>query len=203
MTQVTQVARGRKLALVADDRGGGAGGRPVTAAEGSQKLFYFLQNCYIRPMFETLPYEPRQLRATEDRLARIYRAAKLGLKGDNLALAAGMLPKEYARLKQFDEIAEYAELKGRAEGEMEMSHLLHQAAAQGDAKAALAILQNVHGWVAKQAITVDVNQSISITAALQEAERRVLDVVDVEAISEDRRVDNRLLDRSVADQHTV
>lgn len=192
----------KELAFCARPRGR-AGGWPVTAAEGSQKLFYFLQNCYIRPMFETLPYEPRQLRATEDRLARIYRAAKLGLKGDNLALAAGMLPKEYARLKQFDEIAEYAELKGRAEGEMEMSHLLHQAAAQGDAKAALAILQNVHGWVAKQAITVDVNQSISITAALQEAERRVLDVVDVEAISEDRRVDNRLLDRSVADQHTV
>lgn len=141
-------------------------------------LFYFLQNCYIRPMFETLPYEPRQLRATEDRLHRIYRAAKLGLKGDNLALAAGMLPKEYARLKQFDEIAEYAELKGRAEGEMEMSHLLHEAAAQGDAKAALAILQNVHGWVAKQAISVDVNQSISITAALQEAERRVVEVIE-------------------------
>ena len=159
--------------------GEGAGGWPVTAAEGLLKLFYFLQKCYIRPMFETLPYEPRQLQATEDRLHRIYKAAKLGLKGDNLALAAGMLPKEYARLKQFDEIAEYAELKGRAEGELEMSHLLHDAAAQGDAKAALAILQNVHGWVAKQAITVDVNQSISITAALQEAERRVQDVVDV------------------------
>jgi hypothetical protein len=114
-----------------------------------------------------------------------------------------MLPKEYARLKQFDEIAEYAELKGRAEGEMEMSHLLHDAAAQGDAKAALAILQNVHGWVAKQAITVDVNQSISITAALQEAERRVIDVVDVEVISEDRRTDNRVLDHRVADQRTV
>ena len=203
MTQVTQVAAGKKAGGLSTRGRGRALGREVTAAEGSQKLFYFLQNCYIQPMFETLPYEPRQLRATEDRLARIYRAAKLGLKGDNLALAAGMLPKEYARLKQFDEIAEYAELKGRAEGEREMSHLLHQAAAQGDAKAALAILQNVHGWVAKQAITVDVNQSISITAALQEAERRVLDVVDVEAISEDRRVDNRLLDRSVADQHTV
>lgn len=131
-------------------------------------------------MFETLPYEPRQLRATEDRLARIYKAAKLGLKGDNLALAAGMLPKEYARLKQFDEIAEYAELKGRAEGEMHMSHMLHEAAAQGDAKAALAILQNVHGWVAKQAISVDVNQSISITAALQEAQARVLEVIENE-----------------------
>jgi hypothetical protein len=127
-------------------------------------------------MFQTLPYEPRQLQATEDRLARIYKAARLGLKGDNLALAAGMLPTEYARLKQFDGIAEYAEMKGRAEGEMQASEQLHTAAAQGDAKAALAILQNVHGWVAKQAITVDVNQSISITAALQEAERRVIDM---------------------------
>lgn len=169
----------RGWVLPAKTEGGeGAGDREVTAAEGLLKLFYFLQKCYIRPMFETLPYEPRQLQATEDRLHRIYKAAKLGLKGDNLALAAGMLPKEYARLKQFDEIAEYAELKGRAEGELEMSHLLHDAAAQGDAKAALAILQNVHGWVAKQAITVDVNQSISITAALQEAERRVIDVIE-------------------------
>ena len=154
-------------------------------------------------MFETLPYEPRQLQATEDRLHRIYKAAKLGLKGDNLALAAGMLPKEYARLKQFDEIAEYAELKGRAEGELEMSHLLHEAAAQGDAKAALAILQNVHGWVAKQAITVDVNQSISITAALQEAERRVLDVTDVKAIDEDTSMDRRLSADRMVHQRTA
>ncbi len=176
-TAAAQAARGQVLPAKTEG-GEGAGDREVTAAERSLKLFYFLQKCYIRPMFETLPYEPRQLQATEDRLHRIYKAAKLGLKGDNLALAAGMLPKEYARLKQFDEIAEYAELKGRAEGELEMSHLLHDAAAQGDAKAALAILQNVHGWVAKQAITVDVNQSISITAALQEAERRVIDVIE-------------------------
>ena len=171
----------RQIGIVFSARGVGEGRRPGGhGSGGATNNFSFIKNfCYIRPMFETLPYEPRQLRATEDRLARIYRAAKLGLKGDNLALAAGMMPKEYARLKQFDEIAEYAELKGRAEGELEMSHLLHDAAAQGDAKAALAILQNVHGWVAKQAITVDVNQSISITAALQEAERRVQDVVEV------------------------
>ena len=143
------------------------------------------------------------MQATEDRLHRIYKAAKLGLKGDNLALAAGMLPKEYARLKQFDEIAEYAELKGRAEGEMLASKQLHQAAAQGDAKAALAILQNVHGWVAKQAISVDVNQQISITAALQEAERRVIDVVDVKAINEDTSMDRSLSAGRVADQRAV
>lgn len=125
-------------------------------------------------MFETLPYEPRQIRATEDRLRRIYDAARLGLKGDTLAFAAGMLPQEYNRLKQMDNIAEYAEMKGRAEGEMIASGQLHEAAANGDAKASLAILQHVHGWVAKQAITIDVDQRISITAALQQAEQRVI-----------------------------
>lgn len=157
-------------------------------------------------MFETLPYEPRQLQATEDRLHRIYKAAKLGLKGDNLALAAGMLPKEYARLKQFDSVAEYAEMKGRADGELQASEQLHEAAAQGDVKAALAILQNVHGWVAKQAISVDVNQQISITAALQEAQRRVqdvIDVTDVKAINEDTSMDRSLSAGRVAHQRAV
>ena len=69
-------------------------------------------------------------------------------------------------------------MKGRADGEITASRQLHQAAAEGDAKASLAILQNVHGWVAKQAITIDVDQRISITAALAEAERRVIDVIE-------------------------
>jgi DNA-binding transcriptional MocR family regulator len=84
---------------------------------------------------------------------------------------------------------------------MEMSELLHQAAQQGDAKAALAILQNVHGWVAKQAISVDVNQQISITAALQEAQRRVLDVVEV--IGEDTSVDRLISSDHLARQPAV
>jgi ketopantoate hydroxymethyltransferase len=64
-------------------------------------------------------------------------------------------------------------------------------------------LQNVHGWVAKQAISVDVNQSISITAALQEAQQRVLNVVDVEAISEDTSMDRRVSSGHLADQRVV
>jgi hypothetical protein len=76
-------------------------------------------------------------------------------------------------------VAQLAEQKGRADGELLASKQLHKAAEEGDAKASLAILQNVHGWVAKQAITVDVNQQISILGALAEAERRAADVVDV------------------------
>jgi hypothetical protein len=128
-------------------------------------------------MFHSLPYAPREVKATEARLNAIYEAAKLGLKGDTLALAAGMLPQEYRQLCQLDPIAEMAAMKGKADGEITASQQLHQAAAEGDAKASLAILQHVHGWVAKQAITIDVDQRISITAALAEAERRVIDVI--------------------------
>jgi hypothetical protein len=126
--------------------------------------------------FHSLPLVINEVRATEAVLNRIYDAAKLGLKGDNLALAAGMVPTAYRQLCELDRVAQLAEQKGRADGERLASQQLHKAAEEGDAKAALAILQNVHGWVAKQAITVDVNQQISILGALAEAERRVIDM---------------------------
>jgi hypothetical protein len=125
----------------------------------------------------SLPYEPRRLQATEARLEAIYNAARKGLRGDTLALAAGMRPTEYRTLCEFDPLAALAEEKGRADGEMAMSEVLHAAALDGDAKAALDILKHVHGWVAKQAVTVEVNQTISITNALQEAQRRVIEGV--------------------------
>ena len=128
----------------------------------------------------SLPLTVRELKATESRLQSIYDAAKLGLKGDTLALAAGMLPTEYRRLKELDPVAEMAELKGRADGERVASAQLHKAAAEGDAKASLEILKHVHGWVAKQQVQIDVAQQISITAALEQAQRRVNDVVDLE-----------------------
>jgi len=127
--------------------------------------------------FHSYVYEPRKLEATEARLQRIYDAAKLGLKGDTLALAAGMRPTEYRQLTMLDPIAEYAEQKGKADGEMELSAILHKAAADGDAKAALEILKHQHGWVAKQQLSIDVEQRISITAALEQAQQRVIEGV--------------------------
>ena len=124
-------------------------------------------------MFHSFPYEPRQLKATEGRLEAIMEAARLGLKGDRLAIAVGMLPSEYRQLCQFDPIVEYAELKARAESEMSMSKVLHDAALEGDIKAATTILQNQHDWVAKQQINVDIDQRISISQALEMAQQRV------------------------------
>jgi hypothetical protein len=147
-------------------------------------------------MFKSLPLTIREVRATEATLERIYEAAYLGLKGDALALAAGMLPVEYNRLKQLDQMAEMAELKGRADSERENSQHLLNAARGGDAKAALAILQHSHGWVAKQAISVEVDQRISVIDALRAAESRVIDGAVTEVIENQpaptlaRRVEN-------------
>ena len=128
--------------------------------------------------FKSLPLATREIRATEAVLNRVYDAARLGLKGDALALAAGLLPVEYRRLCELDPIAELAEHKGRADGELAMTRKLHEAAEAGDAKAALEILKHAHGWVAKQQVQIDVAQQISITAALEQAQRRVVEMIE-------------------------
>ena len=88
--------------------------------------------------FLSIPFSPREVKATESRLQAIYDAAKLGLKNDSLALAAGMLPSEYRQLCQVDPVAEMAAFKGKADGEKEMAQHLVAAAREGDAKSALA-----------------------------------------------------------------
>lgn len=127
-------------------------------------------------MFQNLPITTRQLKATEARLQSIYDAARLGLRGDNLALAAGMLPTEFRRLCEMDPLAALAEQKGRADAESELAQVMMTAALSGDAKAALEVLKHKHDWVAKQQVQIDVAQQISILGALEAAERRVIDV---------------------------
>ena len=124
-------------------------------------------------MFISFPYTPRTLQATEARLEAIMKAARLGLKGDRLAIAAGMMPTEYRQLCQFDPVVEYAELKARTQSEMEMSEVLHSAAQAGDIKAATIILQSQHDWVAKQQLSIDIDKRISINQALEMAPSRV------------------------------
>lgn len=131
-------------------------------------------------MFHSLHYEPRKLEATEARLERIYAAAKLGLKGDALALASGMLPTEYRQLTQLDPLAELAELKGRADAEIELSTILHDCAKAGDGKIALEILKHQHKWTPAQTLNINIEERISITAALEMAQTRVIDVLTQE-----------------------
>ena len=134
-------------------------------------------------MFQSLPLTIRPvLQATESRLEAVYKAASMGLKGDSLALASGMLPLEYRQLCQFDPLVELAAQKGRADNELRAAKKLNEASDGGDAKASLAILQHAHGWTAKQEISVDVYQKISILTALEQARERVSNglIIDVQ-----------------------
>ena len=125
--------------------------------------------------FYSLPFNPDRVEATEARLEAIYDAARCGLKGDSLALAAGLTPAQYRRLHEFDPLVEMAEIKGRADGEYSAAKTLHDAAADGDSKAALEILKHQYGWVAKQQIDVNVDQQISVIGALERAQTRVIE----------------------------
>ena len=133
----------------------------------------------VPTVFRSIPVVARELRATPEALEGIYEAARLGLKGDSLALAAGMLPSEYRRLCQMDPIAELAEQKGRADAELAVSRTVYSAAEGGDAKAALSVLQHQFGWTARSEVSVDVYQKISIVAALEAAQSRVIVAEDV------------------------
>jgi len=125
--------------------------------------------------FYSLPFTPERVEATEARLEAIYEAAKYGLKGDSLALRAGLTPAQYRRLHEFDPLVEIAEMKGRADGEFNAAKTLYDAAAEGDATAALNILKHQHGWVSKQAVEVSIEGQISVIAALEKAQRRVIE----------------------------
>lgn len=153
-------------------------------------------------MFKSLPFEARKLQATESRLQAIYDAAKLGLKGDKLALTAGMLPSEYRQLTQLDPVAEMAALKGAADAEAQMSAIVYGAALEGDAKMALEMLKHKHDWVAKQSVQIDVVQQISVTQALEQAQSRMLTAYkddEIEDAQEVRRTNPQLTIESNAE----
>ena len=125
--------------------------------------------------FYSLPFTLDRPEATEAQLEAVYAAARYGLKGDSLAMMANMTPRQLRRLQEFDPLVEMAEMKGRSEGEFNAAKTLYDAAANGDAKAALDILKHQHGWVAKQQIDVNIDQQISITGALERAQTRVIE----------------------------
>jgi hypothetical protein len=151
----------------------------VTGTYRKQFLFFLqsgLQHTIVRPMtFYSLPFTPERTQATEARLEAIYEAARYGLKGDSLAMAAGLTPRQFRVLADADPLVEMAEIKGRSDGEYTAAKTMYEAARDGDSKAALEILKHQHGWVAKQQIDVNIDQQISITGALEKAQQRVIE----------------------------
>lgn len=124
----------------------------------------------------SMPHEHRpMLKATEAVLTAIYEAAYAGLHGDTIAFAADLLPSEYRELEVMDDRVELAVLKGRADSEMRAATVINDAIDGGDAKMALEKLKHQHDWFATTKVDMNVTQEISILAALELAETKVLE----------------------------
>lgn len=152
-------------------------------------------------MWYSVPYQPREVRVTEAKLTAIYDAARVGLRGDNLALACGLTPSTYRQLAQLDDRVEMAALKGRADGEMTLARTVFRAAEAGDVDAAMHLLKHRHDWVAKQQVQIDVSQQISVIGALEAAQQRVIDGEFKDKLNAE--TDLQRLGRTVADVATV
>jgi hypothetical protein len=125
--------------------------------------------------FYSLPFTPERTQASEARLEAIYEAAKYGLKGDSLAMASGLTPRQFRVLAESDPLVEMAEIKGRADGEYTSAKTMYEAARDGDSKAALEILKHQHGWKAAQSVEITIEGQISVIAALEKAQTRVIE----------------------------
>ena len=146
--------------------------------------------------FYSLPFTPERTQATEARLEAIYEAARYGLKGDSLAMAAGLTPRQFRVLADADPLVEMAEIKGRSDGEYTAAKTMYEAARDGDSKAALEILKHQHGWKAAQSVEITVEGQISVIAALEKAQKRVIEGTYVEA----PQLENRILDAAAGIQ---
>jgi hypothetical protein len=88
----------------------------------------------------------------------------------------------------FDSAVEHVVGQAKAEAELSLADTMYTAATEGgDTKAALELLKHRHGWVAKQQVSIEVDQRISIKDALLEANSRVVDAGFEVVQTEDER----------------
>ena len=100
----------------------------------------------------SLDYRPREVRANEEVLTKLYEAAALGLRNESMAYHAGLTITEFRQLQQLDARVEEAVVAGKADAERELAMVMRKAALDGDAKTALEILKHKHNWVASQVV---------------------------------------------------
>lgn len=99
---------------------------------------------YKRTMsYVTIPVRVRPIKATEKVLENISNAAALGLKGDALALAAGLRPVELAQLVANDPEVELLLQTAKVGKVVELAKRLDAASAAGDTKATMTLLNKL------------------------------------------------------------
>lgn len=114
---------------------------------------------------------PREVKATERLLQRLYKNAGVGLRGRALAYASGLTEAEFQQLRQVDPAVENVLGVAEAEDEAALVEVLREAALEKrDPKVALELLRHRHAWIAKEA--VEVMNTVMVDARILNARRR-------------------------------
>lgn len=114
---------------------------------------------------------PREVKATERLLQRLYTNAGAGLRGRALAYASGLTEAEFQQLRQVDPAVENVLGVAEAEDEAALVEVLREAALEKrDPKVALELLRHRHAWVARE--TVEVMNTVMVDARILDARRR-------------------------------
>lgn len=125
------------------------------------------------PLFYTVGYRVREIKATEKVLDSLYKAGYLGLKKDEaIATYCGMNVSEYRQLLANDPNAEAMLNHGRVESETRTSIKLLEQVEEGNIKAIQLKLTHQHDWMpAKPANEADATVTIVVKNAEPELEQ--------------------------------
>lgn len=139
----------------------------------------------------TIEHKPREVKATQAILDKLYEGAALGLRKESLAYFAGLTMSEYRQLDQLDPRLSEAVVGGKADAERELAGILLDAARGGDAKTALEILRHKHDWVAAQVVKSEVTGANGGPLALAAVDFRGLSTEEIQTMKQ-------MLQKSVA-----
>lgn len=104
------------------------------------------------PLFYTVGFEPRVIKATEKQLAKMYKAGYLGFcKDEQVAIYCNMMVEEYRALCAADPLAAIAAERGRVASEARTAERLDDLVEEGDVKAILGKLKHKHNWMEAKA----------------------------------------------------
>lgn len=119
------------------------------------------------PLFYTVNFTPRVIKATEKQILAIYNAGAHGLtKDDEISIAVGMQVNEYRLLCESDPVAAVAAKAGYVHGKLEFTQGMMKQAREGDVKALAFILTHIYGMMpAKPDNTEDKTVTIRVLNA--------------------------------------
>ena len=149
------------------------------------------QHVYYVMALYSMIYEPRVIKATPELLDSLFEAAKLGMTGDALAYAVGIVPVELRQLQEFDPSINHVIGQARAQSELRMARVLFADAEAGNAKSALEVLKHKHNWVAQQSIKHEGGVQLILTTGVPQQSNPVtsLPYPEAEVVTQEDQVD--------------